>query len=163
MRLTIIFLAILTCILHTTAQTVTVSKEISLKNDQFYDILGKVEDHIILFRERGNNYQFEVYDNDLSFIKEREISFEKNDVEINGIVSHDSTFNIIYSYKDRKDEIHRIRRYDSNLILQDSSELFRLPKTFKRRRMLMETSENKELSVLFNFEEKNTTNELIIC
>ena len=39
------------------------------------------------------------------------------------------------------------------LILQDSSELFRIPKTFKSKKYLLQTSENKKFSILFNFED----------
>jgi len=51
--------------------------------------------------------------------------------------------------------IHRIRRYNGNMILTDSTELFRLPKTFKKKNFLIETSENKKFSILFHFEDKH--------
>ena len=136
------------------AQTVTVSKEMPLKSDLAYDLLGLVGDNILLYRDRGNyKYNVEVFDKEMAFVKDRDIQFEKKKVDVHGIVARDSSFNMMYSYKDDGEIIHMIRKYDGNMILQDSTELFRLPKTFKKNRFLLETSENKKFSILFNFED----------
>lgn len=140
------------------SQSVTVSREITLKNEVFYDIIGEVGGNIILYREKGDEYIFESYDRNLGFIKEREILFEEDRVAINGIVNHDSTFSIIYSYKHKKDIIHKLRKYDGDLILRDSTELWREPTSFKRKRYLVETSKNRLYTTLFEFEESNVLN-----
>ena len=45
------------------AQSVTVSKEMPLKSDLAYDLLGQIGDHILLYRDRGNHkYNVEVFD-----------------------------------------------------------------------------------------------------
>jgi len=138
------------------AQKVTVSKEMPLKSDVAYDLLGQVGSHTLLYRDRGNNkHRIEVFDKDMAFVKERKIEFEKKKAEVLGVIPHDSTFNMIYSYKDDGEIIHKIRKYQGNMILQDSSELFRIPKTFKRKNFLIETSENKKYSILFAFEDKH--------
>lgn len=135
------------------AQSVTVSKEMPLKSDLAYDLLGLVGDNILLYRDRGNHkYNVEVFDKEMAFVKERDIKFEKKKVDVHGIVARDSSFNMMYSYKQDGEIIHMIRKYDGDMILQDSTELFRLPKTFKKKRYLLETSENKKFSILFNFE-----------
>lgn len=136
------------------AQSVTVSKEMPLKSDLAYDLLGLVGDNILLYRDRGNyKYNVEVFDKEMAFVKDRDIQFEKKKVDVHGIVARDSSFNMMYSYKDDGEIIHMIRKYDGNMILEDSTELFRLPKTFKKNRFLLETSENKKFSILFNFED----------
>lgn len=136
------------------AQSVTVSKEMPLKSDLAYDLLGLVGDNILLYRDRGNHkYNIEVFDKEMAFVKERDIKFEKKKVDVHGIVARDSSFNMMYSYKEDGEIIHMIRKYDGDMILQDSTELFRLPKTFKKKRYLLETSESKKFSILFNFED----------
>ena len=138
----------------TEAQSVTVSKEMPLKSDLAYDLLGLVGDKILLYRDRGNHkHNVEIFDKEMTFIADRDIKFEKKKVDVHGIVARDSSFNLMYSYKDDGEIVHMIRKYGSNMILQDSTELFRLPKTFKKKRYLLETSENKKFSILFNFEE----------
>ena len=83
------------------AQTVTVSKEMPLKSDLAYDLLGLVGDNILLYRDRGNyKYNVEVFDKEMAFVKDRDIQFEKKKVDVHGIVARDSSFNMMYSYKD---------------------------------------------------------------
>lgn len=136
------------------AQSVTVSKEMPLKSDLAYDLLGLVGDNVLLYRDRGNNnYNVEVFDKDLAFVKNRDIQFESKNVEVHGIIARDSSFNMLYSYREDGEIIHKVRKYGGDMILQDSTELFRLPKTFKKKRFLLETSENKKFSILFNFED----------
>ncbi len=138
------------------SQKVIVSKEMPLKSDVAYDLLGQVGNHILLYRNRGNHkHHVEVFDKEMAFVKDRKIQFEKKKVDVLGIVPRDSSFNMIYSFREKDEIIHRIRRYQGNMILQDSSELFRIPKSFKKKRFLIETSENKNYSVLFDFDEKD--------
>jgi len=150
------FIFILISLTSGVAQKVTVSKDMPLKSDVAYDLLGQVGDNILLYRDRGNdNHKVEVFDNEMAFVKERDIRFEKKKVDVLGVVPGDSTFNIMYSYRQDDEVIHRIRRYNGNMILTDSTELFRLPKTFKKKNFLIETSENKKFSILFHFEDKH--------
>lgn len=137
-------------------QKVIVSKEMPLKSDVAYDLLGQVGNHILLYRNRGNNkHHFEVFDPEMAFVKQRKLEFEKKKVDVLGIVPSDSTFNMMYSFRDKNEIIHQIRKYRGDMILQDSAELFRIPKSFKRKNFLVETSDNKKFSILFDFEEKD--------
>ena len=63
---------------------------------------------------------------------------------------------MMYSYKADGEIIYMIRKYTGDMILQDSTELFRLSKSFKKKRYLLETSENKKFSILFHFEDDMT-------
>ena len=51
------------------AQKVTVSREIGIRNNYAYDILPNIEDHIIFYHDRGTDQQFEIYDNNLRHIQ----------------------------------------------------------------------------------------------
>ena len=55
------------------AQKVTVSQEITLRNDLAYDLVGKIDSHFILFRDRGSKYEASIYDQELKLKSEREI------------------------------------------------------------------------------------------
>jgi len=156
MRLFLLFYIILAVFSSGYSQKVTVSKEMPLKSDVAYDLLGQVGENVLLYRNRGNDkHRVEVFDKEMAFVKEREITFEKKRVDVLGVIPRDSTFNMIYSYREDGDIIHRIRRYRGNMIIEDSTELFRIPKTFKSKNFLLETSENKKFSILFAFEDKH--------
>ena len=156
MRILLVIYLTLTALSYVLSQKVTVSKEMPLKSDVAYDLLGQVGDHILLYRDRGNNkHRVEVFDKEMAFVKDRAITFEKKKVDVLGIIPRDSSFNMIYSYKEGDEIIHRIRKYSGDMILEDSTELFRIPKTFKKKSYLIETSENKKFSILFEFEDKH--------
>lgn len=94
------------------AQSVTVSKKMPLKSDLAYDLLGQIGDHILLYRDRGNHkYNVEVFDKEMAFVKDRYIKFEKKKVDVYGIVARDSSFNMMYSYKEDGEDIYMIRKY----------------------------------------------------
>ena len=42
------------CTMALHAQKVTVSEEVTLRNDLSYDLVGKIDSHFVLFRDRGN-------------------------------------------------------------------------------------------------------------
>ena len=46
-------------------QKVTVSEDINLRTDYVYDILGKVDDKILLYRDKGFNHVLQVFDENL--------------------------------------------------------------------------------------------------
>lgn len=156
MRLLLVLLITVYSISSTFSQKVTVSKEMPLKSDIAYDLMGQIGDNYLLYRDRGNNkHRVEVFDKDMAFVKERSIDFEKDRADILGMIPQDSSFNILYSYKQDDEIIHRLRSYNGNMILQDSTELFRVRKTFKKKKFLLETSENRKYSILFHFEDKH--------
>lgn len=61
------------CTMALHAQKVTVSEEVTLRNDLSYDLVGKIDSHFVLFRDRGNKYEARIYDQDLKFKVEQEI------------------------------------------------------------------------------------------
>lgn len=136
------------------AQTVTFSKEQSLGNDVAYDILGEVGPNVLLYRDKGRKHIVEIYDRDMSLLRERELEFEKKNVDIHGIIPRDSSFNILYSYREKGDIIYRARKYDGYAVMQDSSTLWIEEKKFGADRYLIETSEDKAYSVLFRVDGK---------
>lgn len=134
------------------AQKVTVADEINIRNDFAYDILGQIEDNIVLYRNKGMDHYINVYDKNLRFKKEKELLFEKKKVKMHYIVPRDSFFNLVYSYKVRDTVYYKLNEYDQNALLTDSVTIEKvedrdLPKHFR-----YVTSEDKSKSVLFAHE-----------
>ncbi|MBK8349680.1 MAG: hypothetical protein IPL08_19505 [Saprospiraceae bacterium] len=59
------------------SQKVTVSREISIKNNYAYDILPNIGDHIIFYHDRGIENTFEIYDKNLRYVNTITPEFEK--------------------------------------------------------------------------------------
>lgn len=135
-------------------QEVTVSKEIFLKNDYAYDILGKVEDQFLLFRDKVYNFTVHAYDENLQQKWDREIDFEKKRVKIIGIVPTDSVFNAFYYFRDRGEHVVKMQRMNSDLILQDSIRILQF-KDFLAPKYKLIHSEDKEKVLLYDFNKDN--------
>ena len=130
------------------AQEVLVSSDISIRNNLAYDIIGEIDDRIVLFRDAGNEYFMETFDDEMGLVFSTSIVFEKPKVDIYNILGLDSTFQILYGIYEQ-DSIHIMsRRYDPKAILIDSVNLFSVEKKlFKRYKFVH--SEDKSKTLLF--------------
>ena len=64
------------------AQKVTVSDEITLRNDLSYDLVGKIDSHFILFRDRGNKFEARIYDQELKLKMDKDITLSDRNCNI---------------------------------------------------------------------------------
>ncbi len=136
------------------AQKVTIADEISIRNDFAYDILGKVGDNILLFRDRGMEYFINIYDDNLRFKREKELLFEKRKVRLHYIVPADSTFNAVYSYERNDTIYYKLRSYNDATVLEDSVTLDKVHKREFHGHYRFIHSEDLSKTALFA-EEKN--------
>jgi hypothetical protein len=130
-------------------QTITVSEEIYLKNDFAYDILGRMNDNLILFRDKVNKYQVQAYDESLRFRWERPIDFEKNRLDIIAVVAQDEVFDIVYGYREKGDYIIRHRRYDGTASLVDSNTIAKFDNQFFLQKFRSSRSEDRTKLLIF--------------
>ena len=130
-------------------QVVTVSEEIYLKNDYSYDILGKLNDQILLFRDKGNKVEVHAFDEDLHFKWDREINFEKNRVDIITVLADGDFFNVFYGYRSKGDYILMHKRYDGAVNVVDTSIVVVYENQYFNPRFLASRSEDRSKVLLF--------------
>ena len=131
------------------AQNVTVSEEIYLKNDYSYDILGKLDGNIILFRDQGNDVMVQAFGENLTMKWEREIQFEKNRVDVIGVLPVEDYFNVFYGYRMKGDYIIKHKRYDGDINVVDTSTIVIYQNQYFNPRILFSRSEDRSKVVLF--------------
>lgn len=144
------------------AQEVTVSKEFSLRNDFSYELLGNLDGNILLFRDRGYEYEVEMLAADLSYKRRQELRFEKDKVDVLGLVRQDTSFTIYYSYKEKGKKYVRARSYnkeaaiiDSNLVHVEKNKLFKKNFRFSK-------SEDQSKVLLFGRHEDEMLNLIVV-
>lgn len=81
------------------AQKVTVSPEIILRDDYSFSLLGKVEDKILLIRNKGFSQSLSIFNESLGFVQEIPLEFEDRKINLIGFVTSEYDFNTYYSYK----------------------------------------------------------------
>ncbi|HMQ06860.1 MAG TPA: hypothetical protein PKC30_06130 [Saprospiraceae bacterium] len=131
-------------------QRVTVADEINVRNDYAYDILGQVGKNILLFRDKGINYYINIYDSNLRFIRESELRFPSKRVRIASIIPRDSTFNVIYNFRERDTSYLMVNVYDESCFIKDTVLLEKTEDQNYPRFFRYTISEDMTKTVLFN-------------
>lgn len=131
------------------AQTVTVSEEIYLRNDQSYSIIGKVKDRILLFRDQANEFEIHSYDEDMHLRWERELDLKKRRAEIIAVVPGDTSFHIFYQFRDKGDYFVRHHHYDVHANIIDTVTITVITKLYFAPKFKYAVSEDKSKILLF--------------
>jgi len=130
-------------------QRVTVSKEMAIRNDIAYDVIGSLEENILLYRDRGSEKVIEIFDKNMKYLFNREINLESKKASIYAIVPQDSTFTIIYGYRVNKLYNLKARKYNSFAALVDSVTFLRDVEDFRLESFQYEVSEDRSKTLLF--------------
>ena len=131
------------------AQSVTVSKEMTIRNDVAYDVIGIIEDNIILYRDKGTERVVELFDKSMKHLFDREIILEKKNADVYAIVPQDTCFTIIYGYREKREYFMRARKYDQFGLMIDSTLLIEGGSDFKLDNFRFEVSEDRSKTLLF--------------
>ena len=139
--------------LSLTAQLVTVSEPVSLRNDQAYEIIGKMKDRFLLFRDRANNdFEIQAFNENLQLTWNKELEFERKKTEVIGIVADDDHFNVIYGYKKKGKYLVKANKYDAGANLIDSSLVYNYDSRFYPPKVNLVYSEDKSKALLYSIE-----------
>jgi hypothetical protein len=143
------------------AQKITVSNEISVRNNFSYDILPNIGDHIIFFHDRGFEQNFEIYDNELRYKTLRQPEFEKKNIKPLGVLPRDSSFNFYYYFTDEGKYFIRVNTYDKYVSLLDSATLVSKEKSFFQSNPRFTFSKDTSKVLIYTPEEKNMRLQLV--
>lgn len=105
-------------------QHIDLSKEINFNNDDGFELIGEINDTVLLFKENGNEYSVDLYDKDLKYLLEKELKFEKQRIHFNAIVRGDSSYTILYSFEDRFKLKLRALKFDLRGNVIDSTGIY---------------------------------------
>ena len=131
------------------AQQVSVSKEINIRADYAYEILGHVEDNILLYRDKGFDKMISAFDNDLQFKWENKLLFDHKKVKVIGLTSRDSLFSVFYAMKKDGVEYLRVGNYDGSARIRDSITIVQQEKDLVGQRYEIINSEDKKKTLLY--------------
>jgi hypothetical protein len=118
-----------------TAQTMYISEGISIRNDYGYELIGRLRDRILIFRDKYDEFEVQAYDQQMHPAWNRELEdLDKKRVKILAVVAGKNDFSIVYKFRHRAQVMLRLHKYDpgANLIdtvtLKDYGErLFDIP------------------------------------
>lgn len=144
------------------SQEVQISQEFSIRNDYNYNILGRVNDHILLMRDRGFTKELEVFDNELKHLDTKELIFKRRKLNVIGTVTRDSFFTVYYTYRDEGQIWVRARNFDSWGNTIDTSLIANFAISRGISYPQFHTSKDKKSSVIYSFTNSDRLNVLVV-
>ncbi len=132
------------------AQEVSLSPELSIRNYLSYELLGKVEDRYIVYRDKGFAKQINVFNEYLEQTSESELVLEQKRSTVIQAQNLDSLFQIVYSYVEEDSTHLRMRRYNSKGVLRDSALLIKKKRNATFKPYEYEVSEDQSKLLLYS-------------
>ncbi len=137
------------------AQTVTVSEEVSIRNDNAYDIIGKMGDRFLLYREQTNKVEIQSFDMRMRQSWSKELKFDHKRFDIVGMIPNRNSFSIIYHYRKKRQEYLRIQKYDPAANMIDSATIMQYPTSFGEPSQQMIYSEDKKKALIYSIKNQS--------
>ncbi|MCS7037381.1 MAG: hypothetical protein RMJ33_07550 [Saprospiraceae bacterium] len=112
------------------SRRIFVSEAIPLRNDYGYEIIGRMRDRILLFRDKAEDFEIQAFDNNMRPMWNRVLDdIDKNGVQILAVVGSAETFSVVFKQR-RRGAVHlRVHKYDAGATRVDSVTL----KTYSER------------------------------
>jgi hypothetical protein len=154
MKRNLILLLILgSCSFFAEGQEIKTTPEILLQSSTKYEIIGNIDNVPMLLLDRGNDITIYAYDENMRNKWERDLKFEKRNAKIVGVVAQRKSFSVYYKYK-TKGRVHlRMREYDNQLKLKDSTLVKLYPRQSFSPNPSMYLSKNKSKLLFLHADE----------
>ena len=133
-------------------QTVSVSEDISIRNDKAYDIIGKYKDRILLYREKSNKIEIQSFDEKLHLSWNKELDFKAKRPDIIGVIPGKENFSLIYRYKKKGIIYLRANKYDPGANLMDTTLVTSFPLKFNTPNSELVYSEDKTKVLIYGIQ-----------
>ena len=135
------------------AQTVTVSEPLSIRSDLGYEIIGTLQDNLLLFRDRSTLFEIQSFTPELELGWTKELELDKRRPQVLGLSSDKQTFTILYQKRYKGDLILKAHKYDAGANLLDSVEVTNLGRPFYTPNFQIELSEDRQKMLIYHFDQ----------
>ncbi len=143
------------------AQTVLVSNQIPLKTGDGYEILGKLKDRYLLFKETfDSQYEIRGYDTALKLKWTKELEFDTKRPKVLNISATKNDFSIIYQYVEKGKTTLKAHKYDPGANLLDSITIYSFKGSVFDAGFQIVQSENKSKLLIYQIENQKAVKAL---
>lgn len=100
---------------------VIISEPIALRNDYGYELIGRLKDRILLFRDKYDEFEIQAFDNQMRMSWNRKLEdLDKNGIQILAVVGGRNDFSVVYKFRRRGVTTVRVHKYDPGANLIDT-------------------------------------------
>lgn len=139
------------------AQSIYVSEGFSIRNDYGYELIGRLNDRILLFRDKFDDFEVQAFDNQMRLSWSRGMDdLDKKGVQILSVVGSKNDFSVIHKTRRRNRSALRIHKYDpganmiDSMVVKDYGE-----RVFSPPVLDIVRSDDKNCFVVFNSADRN--------
>lgn len=140
------------------AQRVTVSDEITTRDDQSYFIMDDQRGKVILFRNQGTTFTVHGFNEQMNEDWEKELELDKKRPEIEDVASTGGDFCVFYTFRVKQDILLKVHRYNPGANLVDSLTIRRYENSFYKPNLIFDYSQNDKIAILWSIENDNEVN-----
>ncbi len=137
------------------AQVVTISDDISIRNDASFGIIGKYDEKILLFRDKSTEFEVQSYDENMHLSSRKEIDLDKRRTEVLEAMGAKNYFSIIYKAKVKNRDVVKIHRYSPKMEFIDSMTIKDYGVHFYTPTPKFIFSEDKNIILFYTIEEES--------
>jgi len=103
------------------AQEVSISPQLNIRNYYSYELLGKVDERFIVYRDKGFVKEVDVFNEYMEHTLHAELDLEKKKSDVFSSIGMDTVFQLIYGYLEKDTVVIKMRRYNKQVSIVDSS------------------------------------------
>lgn len=101
--------------------TVHISEPLALRNDFGYELIGRLRDRILLFRDKFDEFEIQAFDNQMRLSWNRKLEdIDKNGIQILAVIGGRNDFSVVYKRRKRGITTLHVHKYDPGANLIDS-------------------------------------------
>ncbi|MGK0366282.1 MAG: hypothetical protein ACI85O_003355 [Saprospiraceae bacterium] len=134
------------------AQVITVSDDLSVRNDMSFDILGEMKGNLLLFRDRTTRFEVQAFNDKMRATWTKELLLDKRRPQIVDVISDKESFCVFYHFKRKGSTILKAHKYDPSANLIDSVVVKDFGSVFYTPDLQALASEDKSKIVFFEVE-----------
>ncbi len=136
------------------SQNIIVSEEFPFRSDESFDIVGKNDDLILVYRQRPQENEILAFDENLEIKWRKDIDFFGRAPRVISVLTDDDLFSIFYLTREKGIVKLLLNQYDAQTNLIDSMTFFDYGKKYYTPRPRMVISENKDILMFYSVEKE---------
>ena len=144
-------LGLLLSISFLSAQEITVSDDVPLKNSTRYEIFG-ISNRVLLLQERPSEIEVKGFSSNLREQWEKKLELDKRLPKLVGVTNSRTHFTLVYYYRRKGDIILKAHKYDAAANLKDSVEIHNYGKLFFTPNFEVAVSKDKSKMLIYHVE-----------
>jgi hypothetical protein len=152
MKYYFIYLVLFLCTtMEMEAQNVTISEDLTVRNDVGYELLGRYKGNILLFRDKNDNFEVNAFDEQMRTAWTHKLEFPEKKIQILDAVQGKDYFAVIYKCKDKGNTLVKVHRFDANAKFIDSTTIKNYGQHFMPIVPTSIFSENKKMTMIYSY------------